>query len=107
AQGLFRAPVGGGDEIGRSLERYLQMLDLAEVALECATRFARGLDHDVEESRAEHGDRASDGMKGACVGLPAAGGGVKCAVRGRGEATRWTGARPWWRRRWFRRSAHA
>ena len=38
AQDLFRLPVGGGDEIGRPLERDLEMLDLAEVALERARR---------------------------------------------------------------------
>ena len=38
AQDLFGAAVGGGDEIGRPLERDLQVLDLAEVALERARR---------------------------------------------------------------------
>ena len=60
AQDLFRLAVGGGDEIGRSLERHLQVLDLAEVALERPPGLARGLDHDVEEGGAEHGDRRSE-----------------------------------------------
>ena len=37
------------DEIGRSLQRHLQVLDLAEIALEAASRAPRGLDHDVDE----------------------------------------------------------
>ena len=55
AQNFLGAPVGGGDEIRRPLERHLQMLDLAEVALERARGLARGLDHDIEESGSEHG----------------------------------------------------
>src|SRR6185503_14714016 len=58
AQHLLGASVGGGDEVGRALERDLQLLDLAEVALEAARRLAGGGDHDVEESRAEHGRAA-------------------------------------------------
>ena len=54
---LLGAAVGGGDEIGRALERDLQILDLAEVALERARGLARGGDHDVEQSGAEHGCR--------------------------------------------------
>ena len=38
-----------GDEIGRPLQRHLEMLDLAEIALEAAAGAARGLDHDVDE----------------------------------------------------------
>ena len=38
AQDFLGAPVGRGDEIGRALERDLQVLDLAEVALEAARR---------------------------------------------------------------------
>ena len=49
AQHLLGAAVGGGDEIGRPLERDLQVLDLAEVALERARGLARGRDHHVEE----------------------------------------------------------
>ena len=57
AQDFLRPPVGGGDEVGRALERYLQMLDFAEVALERAPGLAGGLDHDVEEGGVQHGDR--------------------------------------------------
>ena len=48
-QHLLGAPVGHGDEIGRSLQRHLEMFDLAEVALEAAAGAARGLDHDVDD----------------------------------------------------------
>src|SRR5262249_2021548 len=54
AQDLLRQPVGGGDEIGRSFELDLQVLDLAEVAFEPAARLVRSLDHHVEEGGAEH-----------------------------------------------------
>jgi len=67
AQDLFSAAVGGGDEISRPLERYLQLLDLAEVALEGPPGLARGLDHDVEEGGTEH----------IVCGLPATAGAVK------------------------------
>src|ERR1700733_2549501 len=55
---LLGAAVGGGDEIARPLERHLQMLDLAEIALEAAPGAARGLDHDVEDSGMQHGGPA-------------------------------------------------
>ena len=42
AQRLLGAAVGGGDEIGRALERDLQLLDLAEVALQRARGLAGG-----------------------------------------------------------------
>src|SRR5262244_1411443 len=61
AQDFLGAPVGSGDEIGWPLERSLQMLDLAEIALERAARLARGLDHHVEEGGAEHGGPRSGG----------------------------------------------
>src|SRR5215813_13663542 len=61
AQDLLGAAVGGGDEIGRPLERRLQVLDLAEIALERAARLARGLDHHVEKGGAEHGGPRSGG----------------------------------------------
>src|SRR5215467_6668706 len=67
AQDFLGAPVGSGDEIGRPLERRLQMLDLAEIALERAARLARGLDHHVEEGGAEHGGPRSGG-DGPAVG---------------------------------------
>src|SRR5436190_8801779 len=52
---LLGASVRRGDEIGRPLERDLQVLELAEITLERAARLARGLDHHVEEGGAEHG----------------------------------------------------
>ena len=52
---LFGALVGGGDEIGRPLQRHLQVLDLAEVAVEPAAGAPRGLDHDVEKRGVKHG----------------------------------------------------
>jgi len=67
AQDFLGAPVGSGDEIGRPLERRLQMLDLAEIALERTARLARGLDHHVEEGGAEHGGPRSGG-DGPAVG---------------------------------------
>src|SRR6478752_589173 len=51
---LLGASVRRGDEIGRPLERDLQVLELAEITLERAARLARGLDHHVEEGGAEH-----------------------------------------------------
>ena len=51
---FFGAPVGGGDEIRRPLERDLQILDLAEIADQRARRLARGGDHHGDEGRAEH-----------------------------------------------------
>src|SRR6202035_4907717 len=52
---LLGAAIGGGDEVARPLERYLQMLDLAEIALEAAPGAARGLDHDIEDGGMQHG----------------------------------------------------
>src|ERR1700675_4211720 len=52
---LLGAAIGGGDEIARPLERHLQMLDLAEIALEAPPGTARGLDHDIEDSGMQHG----------------------------------------------------
>jgi hypothetical protein len=43
------ALVGHGDEVRRSLQRYLKIFDLAEVALEAAAGAARGFDHDVDK----------------------------------------------------------
>src|SRR5438552_8587341 len=51
---LFRALVGKRDEIGGTLQRHLQILDLAEVALEAAAGAARGLDHDVDDGGIQH-----------------------------------------------------
>ena len=55
AQNLLGLAVGGGDEIARAFERHLQMLDLAEIALEVAAGALRGLDHDVEKGGMLHG----------------------------------------------------
>ena len=56
ADDLLGAMVGGRDEIGRPLARDLQVLDLAEVALQPARRLGRGADHDVQDCRAGHSD---------------------------------------------------
>src|SRR5499426_4543947 len=80
AQDFLGAPVGSGDEIGWPLERRLQMLDLAEIALERAARLARGLDHHVEEGGAEHGGPRSGGD-----GPPV---GPQCPLR-RAWSSRW------------------
>ena len=45
---VLGALVGGGDEIGRALQRDLQIFDFAEVADETASRLARGGDHHVQ-----------------------------------------------------------
>ncbi len=55
AQRLLGAAVGRGDEIARALERHLQMLDLAEIALEPAPGAMRRLDHDIENRGVLHG----------------------------------------------------
>ena len=55
AQGLLGAAVGRGDEIARALERHLQMLDLAEIALEPAPGAMRRFDHDIENRGVLHG----------------------------------------------------
>src|SRR5258707_14072595 len=52
---LLGAAIGGGDEVARPLERHLQMLDLAEIALEAPPGTARGLDHDIETGGMQHG----------------------------------------------------
>ena len=54
---LLGALVGERDEIRRALLRHLQILDLAEIALQVAPRAARGLDHDVDEGGMEHESR--------------------------------------------------
>src|SRR6266702_196735 len=51
---LFGALVGERDEIRRPLQRDLQMLDLAEIALEAAAGAARRLDHDVDSGGIQH-----------------------------------------------------
>src|SRR5690606_34272237 len=52
AQYLLRPVVGGGDEIGRPLARDLQLLDLAEVALQPARCLVGGAGHDVDDGGA-------------------------------------------------------
>src|SRR5687767_2866366 len=54
AEDFFRLAVGGGNEIGRPLERDLQMLDLAKVALKPAAGEPCGFDHDIEQGGMEH-----------------------------------------------------
>src|SRR5262249_46523635 len=54
AQDLLGTVVGGRNEIPRPFERHLQMLDLAEVALEPARRLLRSLEHHVEQRGTEH-----------------------------------------------------
>jgi hypothetical protein len=51
---LLGALVGERDEIRRPLQRHLQMLDLAEIALKVAAGAARRLDHDIDEGGIEH-----------------------------------------------------
>ena len=48
---LLGPPVGGRDEVGRPLHRPLQLLDLAEIAGECAGRLHDGTDHDFQVGR--------------------------------------------------------
>ena len=48
------ALVGQRDEIRRTLQRHLQVLDLAEIAFQAAAGAARGLDHDVNEGGMQH-----------------------------------------------------
>ena len=57
AHDLLGAAVGGGDEIARPLQRHLQVLDFAEIALEAAPGAVGGLDHDVEDGGVRHGLR--------------------------------------------------
>ena len=56
AQNLLGAMVGRGDEIGGALQRDLQLLDLAEVALEAAAGLARRRGHDIEKGGPQHED---------------------------------------------------
>ena len=48
------ALVGERDEVGGPFQRHLQMLDLAEIALEIAAGAARGLDHDIDDGGIQH-----------------------------------------------------
>ena len=70
AQHPLGAAVRGGDEIARPLQRNLQMLDLAEVALEAAPGAPGRFDHDVDDGGVLHGVR----VRGAARAVkPAAG----------------------------------
>src|SRR6266849_578836 len=60
AQNFLGAPIRRRDEISRPLQRDLQPLDLAEVALEAARRIVRGPDHDVEKRGLHHDLRIKD-----------------------------------------------
>ena len=48
-QDFLGAMIGGGDEVRRAFERDLEMLNLAEVALQAAAGLARGGGHHVEQ----------------------------------------------------------
>jgi hypothetical protein len=48
AHDLLGAAVGGGDEIARTFDRNLQLLDLAEVVLKASPGAVRRLDHHVD-----------------------------------------------------------
>src|SRR5579862_2896407 len=52
-QGLLGFEIGGRDELARSLDRDLQLLDLAEIADEPACRLQGGPGHDIDECRAD------------------------------------------------------
>ena len=78
AHDLLGAAVGGGDEIARALDRHLQLLDLAEVALEASPGAMRRLDHDVENGGMQH--------------AIAVGGGVQCRQARRGASAQGCGA---------------
>ena len=46
-ENLLGTMIGGADEIGRTLERDLELLDLAEIAREAAAGLAGGGHHDI------------------------------------------------------------
>ena len=97
---LLGAAVGGGDEIARPLERHLQMLDLAEIALEAAPGTARGLDHDIEHGGMQHGGPvpvAAAWRKGTFLSAPAtAGEGDHPAKQGGGGGAGLNAAQEFW-----------
>ena len=47
--GALGAQIGGRDEIARALDRDLQLLDFAEIAVEGAGRLERGIRHDIDD----------------------------------------------------------
>ena len=53
------AQIRGGDELTRTLDRDLQLLDFAEIADQPARRFQRGIGHDVQNGRAHRHDGRS------------------------------------------------
>ena len=53
-QDFLGAMVGGGDEIGRTFQRDLELLDLAEIAREAAGRLAGGGEHHIHQRRSGH-----------------------------------------------------
>src|SRR6185312_2608915 len=79
------AAVGGGDEIRWTLERDLQLLEFAEVALERARSFARGRYHDIEQCGAEHAVDLFSGLgvcpRGSRASRAVGGGGREPEVR--------------------------
>src|SRR6187401_849870 len=54
-ENLLGAVVRGADEIGRTFERDLKLLDLAEIARETAARLAGGGEHHIHQRRGGHG----------------------------------------------------
>src|SRR6516162_9901836 len=65
AQRLLGPTVGRSHEIGGTLERNLQVLELAEIPLERTARFLGGFDHHVEEGGTKHArERRKAGVSG-------------------------------------------
>jgi hypothetical protein len=54
AQDLLGLAVGRGDEVAGALARDLEVLDLAEIALQRARRLEHGIGHHGHERRADH-----------------------------------------------------
>src|SRR6185312_1124343 len=103
AEHLFGALVGERDEIGRSLQRNLQMFDLAEIVLEAAAGAARRLDHDIDEGGIEHcvtmssqrlaaGRGGTSGMPGTAPGETRSGtaGAIRCGCPASAGASSWS-----------------
>src|SRR5271166_3414187 len=65
AQRLLGATVGRSHEIGGTLERNLQVLELAKIPLERAAGFLGGFDHHVKERGTKHArERRKAGVSG-------------------------------------------
>lgn len=96
AQGRLGLAVGRGDEVARAFSRDLQVLDLAEIALEPARRLAHGIDHHGHQGGDDH-RAAAPGMRVGVMGEVLWGGRwrprrMKTArARDRGEAGRLAG----------------